>query len=107
MLVPEAGLAPQHLVLQWCKYGDRSYTRGRSLETCPELQGFGSAELAGTDHRLLVTTPKIRLKSRRMVPSNQVLLDVHRLRNKNGRYSINEKLRNASANLAISPTLRN
>ena len=41
---------------------------------------FRSAEFAGTDHRLLVATLKIRLKSRKMALSNRVRVDVRRLR---------------------------
>ena len=45
-------------------------------------KGFRSAEFAGTNHRLFVATLKLRLQFRIMVSSNQVRLDVHRLRDK-------------------------
>ena len=51
--------------------------RWRLVQNC---RVFRSAEFAGTDHRLLVATLKIRLKSRKMAPSNRVRLDVRRLR---------------------------
>ena len=51
--------------------------RWRLVKNC---RVFRSAEFAGTDHRVLVATLKIRLKSRKMAPSNRVRLDVRRLR---------------------------
>ena len=39
---------------------------------------FQSAEFAGTHHRALVTTLRLRLKSREMAPSHQVRLDESR-----------------------------
>ena len=51
--------------------------RRRLVENC---RVFSSAEFTGTNHRFLVATLKIRLKSRTMAPSRQVRLDVRRLR---------------------------
>ena len=51
--------------------------RWRLIQNC---RVFRSAEFAGTDHRLLVATLKIRLRSRKLAPSNRVRLDVDRLR---------------------------
>ena len=51
--------------------------RWRLVQNC---RVFRSAEFAGTDHRYLVASLKIGLKSRKMAPSNQVRLDVRRLR---------------------------
>ena len=45
-----------------------------------KCEGGEFAEFAGTDHRLLVATLKIRFKSRKMASSNQVWLDVCNLR---------------------------
>ena len=52
-------------------------TRKRSLKTCSELQGLRSIEFAVTYQRFLVANPKIRFKSRNMVPTDQARLDVH------------------------------
>ena len=44
------------------------------------MQVFSERRVCWADHRLLVATLKLRLKSHKMAPSNQVRLDVHRLR---------------------------
>ena len=49
------------------------------METCPELQ-FSGRRISGTDHRLLVATPPLRIESRKMAPSNQFHLNFRRLR---------------------------
>ena len=51
--------------------------RWRLVQNC---RVFRSAEFAGTDHKLFVATLILRLKSRKMAPSNQGRLDVLRLR---------------------------
>ena len=48
----------------------------RMIQNCRVYQ---SAQLLNTDHRLVVTTVKLHLKSRRMVPS-QARLDVGKLK---------------------------
>ena len=63
-----------------CKEGDQLCTHKRSLKACSELVFWD--EFAATDDRIAATM-KIRLKFRTMVPSNQVRLDVRRLRNEN------------------------
>ena len=50
----------------------------RMIQNCRVYQ---SAQFLNTDHRLVVATPKLHLKSRRMVPS-QPRLDVGKLKNK-------------------------
>ena len=51
--------------------------RWRLVQNCSIIR---SAEFAGTDHRLLAATLKIRLESRKLAQSHQVRLDVRRLR---------------------------
>ena len=52
----------------------------RSLKTFQNCNVLQSAMLVGTDRRILVATLEIRVNSREMAPSNQVQLDVRRLR---------------------------
>ena len=56
-----------------------SLDRNHWLMPGPDVD-FRSAEFAGTGHRLLVATLQIRVNSIEMAPSNQVRLDVRRLR---------------------------
>ena len=50
--------------------------RWRTIQNCRVCR---SAQFLNTDHRLVVATPKLQLKSRRMVPS-QPRLDVGKLK---------------------------
>ena len=53
--------------------------RWRLVQNC---RVFRSADFARTDHKRFVATLKIRLKSRKIAPSNRVRLDVRRLGDK-------------------------
>ena len=75
--------------------------RWRLVQNCRVVRG---AMFAGIDHRFLVATLKIRLKSRNMVQSNRLRLDVRRLRDESVAPSYKWKL---SANLTILTIMRN
>ena len=49
------------------------------MEDDPELDVYQSAQFLNTNHRLVVATLKLQLKSRRMIPS-QPRLDVGKLK---------------------------
>ena len=79
-MVPETGLAP----LDWYSNTGRARKeidhvrfggRWRLIQHC---RVFRSTKIAGTDHRLLVATLKVRRKSRKIAPSNRVRLDIRR-----------------------------
>ena len=109
ILVPETGLHRR----TW--YSNSGAARektdhvhvGSRLRLLQNGRVFPSTEFAGTDHRFPVATLKIRLKSRKMAPSNQVRLDVRRLRDESVTRSTSGNLWKVSANLTISTILRN
>ena len=53
---------------------------------------FQSAKFAGTDHKLLVATLKLWLKSREMASSKQIWLDVRHLRDESVAQEYKRKL---------------